>query len=174
MTEKYLLCSYKPKDQIRNELKCDPDLWVSAVWIEISLILYCLILFIFFVVKFFINLCQCCSYCLSCKCCTNEQDLKVEQMEKYNPEEEVLNLSRPLMSPMQNYNVEIGTDDISTSTVENTNNYMNNGASISQSETLELTQSHEKIDIVSNVAQGDDIVDDDESKFNEKITDELL
>ena len=50
---------------------------------------------------------------------------------------------------------------------------MNNGASISQSETLELTQSHEKIDIVSNIAQGDDIVVDDESKFNEKITDEL-
>jgi len=121
-------------------------------------------------------LCQCCSYCLSCKCCTNEQDQKVEQaeqMEKYNPEEEMLNLSRPLMSSMQNYNVEIGTDDISTSTVENTNNYMNNGASISQSETLELTQSHEKIDIVSNVAQDDDIVDDDESKLNEKINDEL-
>jgi hypothetical protein len=93
-------------------------------------------------------------------------------MEKYNPEEEMLNLLRPLMSPMQNYNVEIGTDDISTSTVENTN-YMNNGASISQSETLELTQSHEKIDIVSNVAQDDDIVDDDESKLNAKITDKL-
>ena len=107
----YFLCSYRPKKQIRNNLKCDSDLWISAVWIEISLILYCMILFIFFIHKFFIKLCQCCSYCWRCQCCTTEEDQKdeqAEQLEKYNPDEEILHQLRPLVSPMQNYNLETG------------------------------------------------------------------
>ena len=52
MTRPHFLFSYA-KEQTRNNLKCDSDLWISAVWIEISLILYCMILFIFFIHKFF-------------------------------------------------------------------------------------------------------------------------
>ena len=109
MTIRYGLCSYRIKDQ--DELKCDSDLWISAVWIEISLIFYCFILFIFFIHKGFAHLCQCCSYCWNCRCChccTNEHDQKdkqAEQTEPFNP----LNQSRgPLMSSMQNDNDEIG------------------------------------------------------------------
>ena len=109
------VCNRIPKDIcseiLRNNLKCDSDLWISAVWIEISLILYCMILFIFFIHKFFINLCQCCSYCWRCQCCTTEEDQKdeqAEQLEKYNPDEEILHQLRPLVSPMQNYNLETG------------------------------------------------------------------
>ena len=111
MTIRYGLCSsYRIKD--KDELKCDSDLWISAVWIEISLILYCFILFIFFIHKFLINLCQCCSYCWSCQCCRNELDLRdgqAEQTEEYNPEEEMQNQSLgPLLSSMQSHNVEMG------------------------------------------------------------------
>ena len=111
MTTRHFLLYYISKEQTRNDLKCDSDLWISAVWIEISLILYCMILFIFFIHKFFINLCQCCSYCWRCQCCTTEEDQKdeqAEQLEKYNPDEEILHQLRPLMSPMQNYNLETG------------------------------------------------------------------
>merc|ERR1719433_2624792 len=175
MTGRYFLFS-PAKEQTRNNLKCDSDLWISAVWIEISLILYCMILFIFFIHKFFINLCQCCSYCWRCQCCTTEEDQKdeqAEQLEKYNPDEEILHQLRPLMSPMQNYNLETGTDDRSTSTitVENENSYMINEASISESDILPFNQSQEKIDSFSNDAQDNDGIDvDDDSKLNEKIT----
>ena len=107
MTTRHFLLYYISKEQTRNDLKCDSDLWISAVWIEISLILYCVILFIFFIHKFFSNLCQCCSYCWNC---TIEQEPKNEQAvqkKPYNPNVDEEMRSRPLMW-RQNYNVETG------------------------------------------------------------------
>merc|ERR1712038_1154371 len=89
------------------------------------------------------------------------------------PDEEILHQLRPLMSPMQNYNLETGTDHRSTSTitVENENSYMINEASISESDILPFNQNQEKIDNFSNDAQDNDGIDvDDDSKLNEKIT----
>merc|ERR1712079_587270 len=154
MTKENFLCtSIYMDEQTRNDLKCDSDLWISAVWIEISLILYCVILFIFFIHKFFSNLCQCCSYCWNC---TIEQDQKNEQAvqkKPYNPNVDEEMRSRPLMW-RQNYNVETGTDEISTSiiTVGNTNNSTINEASILESEIQPFTQTQEKIDSFSNEA----------------------